>query len=152
MIYWGPSKDQIERTEHKTPRTITIREHRGGAGWKNWYYQVKKKGYHDSEVVFLPQQTSDRSVHFELTQQTLSKNQIMLTWEDQFSDEFGFKIERKIGPGGIYREIGTVGANVTSYTDTDLEPGTIYYYRVRAYNSDGYLGYPEEMSVQAFVY
>jgi hypothetical protein len=66
IIYWGSSKDQIERTEHKTPRTISIREHRGGAGWKNWYYQVKKKGYHDSEVVFLPQQTSDRSVHFEL--------------------------------------------------------------------------------------
>ena len=69
IIYWGPSKDQLERTEHRTPRTITAKEHAGGASWKDWYFQVKKKGYHDSEVVFLPQQSRDRSVHFELIQQ-----------------------------------------------------------------------------------
>jgi len=69
IIYWGPSKDQMEKTEYTTPRTITVREHPGGASWKDWYFQVKKKGYHDSEVVFLPQQSSDRSVHFELIQQ-----------------------------------------------------------------------------------
>jgi hypothetical protein len=69
IIYWGPLKDQLERTEHRTPRTITVKEHGGGASWKDWYIQVKKNGYNDSEVGFLPQQSSDRSVHFELIQQ-----------------------------------------------------------------------------------
>jgi len=69
IIYWGPSKDQLERTEHRTPRTITAKEHAGGASWKDWYFQVKKKGYFDSEIVFQPQPSSDRSVHFELIQQ-----------------------------------------------------------------------------------
>lgn len=68
IIYWGPSKGQLERTDHRTPRTITAKEHAGGASWKDWYYQVRKDGYHDSEVVFLPQQSGDRSVHFELIQ------------------------------------------------------------------------------------
>jgi hypothetical protein len=69
IIYWGPSKDQLERTEHRTPRTITAKEHAGGASWKDWYFQVKKKGYFESEIVFQPQPSSDRSVHFELIQQ-----------------------------------------------------------------------------------
>jgi hypothetical protein len=66
IIYWGPSKDQINRTGNTTPLTITVREHSGGASWKDWYFQVKKEGYHDSEILFLPQQPGDRSVHFEL--------------------------------------------------------------------------------------
>jgi hypothetical protein len=68
IIYWGPSKDQIQDTLHRTPRTLTAKDHSGGASWKDGYYQVKKEGYQDSEVVFLPQQSKDRSVHFQLIQ------------------------------------------------------------------------------------
>lgn len=65
-IHWGASKDQIERTTHRTPRTLTVKDHSGGASWKDGYYQVKKEGFHDSEILFLPRQANDRRVHFDL--------------------------------------------------------------------------------------
>jgi hypothetical protein len=66
IIYWGPSEDRIKKTTHRTPRTLTAKDHSGGASWKDWYYQVKKEGYHDSEIVFVPRHTNDRHVHFDL--------------------------------------------------------------------------------------
>jgi hypothetical protein len=71
--------------------------------------------------------------------------QITLTWQDTSSNELGFKIERKTGPGGTYRQIATVGPNVTIYTDTGLRKGTTYYYRARAYNSSGHSPYCPEI-------
>jgi hypothetical protein len=68
IIYWGPRKDQLARTDQWTPITITSKDPSAGSGaaWDDWYFQVKKEGYHDSEIVFLPRQQHDRSIHFEL--------------------------------------------------------------------------------------
>ncbi|MDQ7053074.1 MAG: fibronectin type III domain-containing protein [candidate division KSB1 bacterium] len=38
-------------------------------------------------------------------------------------------------------EIAQVGANVTNYSDTGLNPNSTYTYRVRAFNADGNSGY-----------
>lgn len=69
IVYWGPRKDHLESTDHRTPTTITSKDPTAGSGaaWDDWYFQVKKEGYHDSEIVFLPRQQHDRSIHFELT-------------------------------------------------------------------------------------
>jgi hypothetical protein len=64
IIHWGPSRDQLTGTEHRTPRTVY--KVKNGANWKDWYFQVRKEGYIDPEIVFLPQQSGDRRVHFEL--------------------------------------------------------------------------------------
>ena len=40
-----------------------------------------------------------------------------------------------------FAEIATVGANVTSFSDTGLSRFTIYTYRVRAFNDAGNSGY-----------
>ncbi len=76
---------------------------------------------------------------------TISSSQINLTWQDNSSDETGFKIERKTGTGS-YSQIATVGANVTSYSNSGLSTGTTYYYRVRAYNAAGNSNYSNEVS------
>jgi hypothetical protein len=76
---------------------------------------------------------------------SISSSQINLTWQDNSSDETGFKIERKTGYGS-YSQIATVGAGVTSYSSVYLSAGTTYYYRVRAYNAAGNSDYSNEAS------
>jgi len=61
----------------------------------------------------------------------VSQSQIDLSWQDNSNNETGFKIYRDDS------HIATVGANVTSYQDTDLGCATTYSYYVKAYNSAG---------------
>jgi fibronectin type 3 domain-containing protein len=70
---------------------------------------------------------------------------LKLTWTDNTTNESGYKIERKLGASGTYVEIGTT--NLSFYTDTTGQVGVTYYYRVRAYTTDGgYTGYSNEAS------
>jgi subtilisin family serine protease len=73
-----------------------------------------------------------------------SETKILLTWTDNSSNESGFKIERKTGVSGVFAEIATVAANVTTYLDTGLLANTTYIYRIRAYDSTGYSSYSDE--------
>ena len=70
--------------------------------------------------------------------------QLTLTWTDNSSDEWGFRIERRFNPAGSYSEITIVDPNVTSYVDTTVTPGQDYCYRIRAYNSAGTSEYSNE--------
>jgi hypothetical protein len=71
-----------------------------------------------------------------------SRSQINLTWTDNSTNETGFKIERCRGSSCTnFSQITTVGANVTSYSNTGLSSNTAYRYRVRAYNTVGNSGY-----------
>jgi subtilisin family serine protease len=81
-----------------------------------------------------------------LTATAISSSQIDLLWTDNSYIETGFKIERKIGETGTYSQAATVGANVTTYSDTGLNGSTTYYYRVRAYNTTGDSSYSNEVN------
>ena len=73
-----------------------------------------------------------------LTATAISSSQINLTWVDSDTSEQGFKIERCTGAGcSDFTQIATVGANITSYSNTGLTASTSYSYRVRAYNAVG---------------
>ncbi len=67
----------------------------------------------------------------------LKKSVAWLKWADNSSDEAGFKIERSTSAAGVFVQIATVGANATAYTDSTVVSRNTYYYRVRAYNSNG---------------
>jgi hypothetical protein len=161
-ILWGPTREDLEQTEYETP--FAVKADKARAGWKDWYFKVQKDGYPEPEIVFLAQEPTDRQVHFDLkglvrsepkadpetepdTKPQIADSEIKVTlsWEDHSSDELGFKVERKDGPGGRYREIGTVGPNITSYTDKGLIPGKKYFYRIRAFNETEYSGYTDEI-------
>ena len=74
-------------------------------------------------------------------------SEIMVTWTDNSTNEDEFIIERGTGAGsGVsaasaqdFIEVGRVGANVTTFRDTGLNPATSYQYRVTACNENGCL-------------
>ncbi len=71
-----------------------------------------------------------------------SRTQINLAWKDNATNETGFKIERCKGSRCTnFTQIATVGASVTTYTNTGLAANTSYRYRVRAYNAVGNSSY-----------
>ena len=77
-----------------------------------------------------------------LTATAASSSQINLGWTDNASTEDGFKIERSPNGSTSWTQIATVGVNVQAYNDsTGLSANTIYYYRVRAYNTGGTSAY-----------
>jgi hypothetical protein len=57
---------------------------------------------------------------------------IDLSWNDNSSNEDGFRIERS--SGGSWSTLAEVPANTTSYQDTTPTPGVTYSYRVFAHN------------------
>jgi hypothetical protein len=60
--------------------------------------------------------------------------QINLSWQDNSSapDESGFTIQRAKNNLFNFSDLSTVAANVNTFQDNNLEPNTIYYYRVKA--------------------
>jgi hypothetical protein len=63
--------------------------------------------------------------------------QLTLIWVDNSSNESGFKVERKTGTNGTFAQVGVVGADTTSFMDGTPTVGSLYCYRVRAYNTGG---------------
>ncbi|WP_428229003.1 LamG-like jellyroll fold domain-containing protein [Flavobacterium sp.] len=59
---------------------------------------------------------------------------VTLNWGDNAVNEDHYVLERSVN-GTDFTVITTLGANSTSYDDTDLSPNTKYYYRVKATNS-----------------
>ena len=83
-----------------------------------------------------------------LTATTNSRTQINLAWTDNSNNEAGFRIERSTISGSGYALIATLGANVTTYASTGLKSNKIYYFRVRAYNTDGNSTYSNTASAK----
>lgn len=63
-------------------------------------------------------------------------SEVSLTWTDNATGEDGYTIERK-AEGGDYATVGTLGPDVTSYTDSSASGDTTYTYRVTAFNNIG---------------
>ena len=74
----------------------------------------------------------------------ITSGRIDLSWHDNSDNEAGFKIERKPGIEGSYRQIAIVRANLTTYSDRGVVENTTYYYQVRAYNAVGHSSYSNE--------
>lgn len=67
-----------------------------------------------------------------------SATQITLNWNDNSDNETEFKIESCVGVDCTnFVQIATVGANVTNYTENQLDADTTYVYRIRATNNAG---------------
>ncbi len=69
---------------------------------------------------------------------------IRLFWSDQSYNEDQFIIQRKVS-SGAYQQIGAIGAGYTAYTDSSVEQGNVYTYRVAATNDQGLSDWSNEV-------
>jgi hypothetical protein len=90
-----------------------------------------------NEVSFVTLDITIPAAPTNLIAQAISSSQINLSWTDNSNNEEGFKIERSPNGSTGWVEIAVVGAGVTNFQNTNLNPSTPYYYRVRAYNPGG---------------
>lgn len=67
--------------------------------------------------------------------------QLTVGWNDNSDNETGFQIERSTDGGANFSLAGTVGANLHTFTNTCLQAGASYTYRVRAINGALTSGY-----------
>ncbi len=82
---------------------------------------------------------------------SVSPSQINLGWVDGSSNETGFQIERSTTAGSNFALLTTTAPNVINYSDTDLLPGTTYYYRIRANGEQGNSGFSSEVNATTLI-
>jgi hypothetical protein len=72
-----------------------------------------------------------------LTATAASATRVNLAWTDASTSEDGFTIERAPGTTTTFANVGSVAANVTTFSDLTVQASTTYTYRVRAFNTAG---------------
>lgn len=80
------------------------------------------QAYVDNGVPFAPANLSAAG-----TNSTIS-----LSWSDRSNNETGFEVYKSTSMNGTYSLVTTTSANTTSYIDAAIQPGTLYYYKVRS--------------------
>jgi hypothetical protein len=119
-----------------------------------YYYRVRAySAYGDSGFSNIDSATTDAcsgpTAPSDLTVTGASSDRIDLGWTDNSSDEDGFKIWRSPNGATGWTQVGTVGADVTTFSDTTVVAGSTYYYRVNAYNAAGDSAYSNTVSATA---
>lgn len=66
---------------------------------------------------------------------TSSDGPVVLTWQDNASNEMGYFIERSLSISSGFLPIGGVGPDATTFTDLKASPLLLYYYRIRPSNA-----------------
>lgn len=86
----------------------------------------------------------------ELAVTPVSSTGASLTWQDNATDETGFRIERRTNATGTWSSVATLAANAVSHTDNGpFTQGSVYYYRVIATGAAGDSATSNEASFEA---
>ena len=64
-----------------------------------------------------------------------------LAWSDNSNNEEGFQIERRLSTSTVYTLVETIGPNFEVYSDITVARDAKYFYRVRAFNNEGFSSY-----------
>ena len=124
---------------------VTTYADTGRSAGITYYYRVRaynaggNSGYSNPAWATTPSAVLPPTAPSNLTASGFSRTQVRLTWTDNSGNESGFAIERSTSSGWL--QVGTVGANINTFTDGNLSAWTTYSYRVRAFNSSGSSAY-----------
>ncbi|MDX2302200.1 MAG: fibronectin type III domain-containing protein [Microscillaceae bacterium] len=130
LIYTADGGENSFQDTHLQPGTsyaYMIRAY-NQAGYSAFSSEVSTFTFYES-----PNPPSD------LEAQAVSSYQIRLHWRDQSDNEQFFILEHLVQ--NTFEVLDTLLANQTNYVHKHLEPATTYYYRVKAVNEFGSLGY-----------
>jgi hypothetical protein len=75
-----------------------------------------------------------------LTSTTSDSTSLSLAWSDNSDNESGFLLERS-NDGLSFAQVASVPENTVAYVDDNLQANTMYYYRVKAWNSGAFSSY-----------
>jgi hypothetical protein len=73
----------------------------------------------------------------QLVATAISPQSIGVTWQDISHVEWGYKLYRSPNGTSAWTNIASLPANTATYTDNNVSPSTIYYYKVAAFNNIG---------------
>lgn len=62
---------------------------------------------------------------------------VVLEWKDNADNEEGYKLERRKATDSKFMIAKELPRDMSAYRDEGLEPGTVYFYRVFAFNASG---------------
>lgn len=132
---------------------VTDYSNTGMAASTSYTYQVRaynsggNSDYSNTTSVTTPAAPAVPVAPSGLTATAVSTNQIDLAWTDKSTDEMGFRIERS-ADGVNFSQIYESAAGVTKYSDTSVTRNKKYYYRVYAYNANGFSPYSNTASAK----
>jgi len=73
----------------------------------------------------------------DLVLQKLSETIVNLSWKHDNQNVDGYRVYRKTGATGIYNKLKEVASNSFNTNDYGIDPASIYFYKVVAYNQKG---------------
>jgi hypothetical protein len=76
-----------------------------------------------------------------LTATTIGQNQIRLNWVDNSTNEDGFTLERAPAGSGSFGLVAILAADTTEFDDIGMSCGTVFDYRISAFNCAGSSGF-----------
>ncbi len=78
--------------------------------------------------------TAAATVKSNITALIHSINVVTLNWNDYLTNEINYYLERSVD-GGIFSTVSYTAANLTTFTDSAVQPGHVYTYRVKVMDS-----------------
>lgn len=97
-------------------------------------YMRSKNGQHSEYTEEISISTEVVPWPWNLSAKALPSERVILTWQYPYEVETGFEVWRK--STGSWEKIGVVGRNIHDFSDTDIESGQSYTYKIRAIRGD----------------
>jgi hypothetical protein len=77
----------------------------------------------------------------------LERKGINLTWKDQSQNEEGFEIYKSTNMGSFV-SLAKVSAQATTFLDQNFTQGSVYSYRIMAFNSAGFSDFSNSVTIK----